>query len=66
MEFDINDYDVNLIRDYLEDYYGTAMVNASTFATVDLIDIGNKSDYEIVAMAYNMGILNNYYKGNTR
>ena len=66
MEINIDDYDIDAIRDYLEDYYGTAMVNVSQFATVDLIDISNKSDYEIIKEAYNMGILNNFYKGKAR
>lgn len=56
MEIDIDNYDVDAIRDILEDYYGTAMMNASPFAMVDLIDLSNKSDYEILCMAINMGI----------
>lgn len=64
MEIDINDYDVNAIRSDLEDYYGTAMVNSSPFAMVDLINLDNKSDYEIIVMALNSGInLDNYYIG---
>ena len=64
MEIDINDYDINAIRDELKDYYGTAMVNSSPFAMVDLINLDNKSDYEIIIMALNMGIdLDNYYIG---
>ena len=66
MEIDINDYDIDAIRDYLEDYYGTAMTNVSPFATIDLINLDNKSDYEIIIIAYNMGILNDFYKGYTR
>ena len=63
MEIDMDDYDIKGIRDYLEDYYGTAMTTVSPFATVDLIDVSNKSDYEIVVMAYNMGILDDFYIG---
>ena len=67
MEIDMDDYDIDAIRDYLEDYYGTAMTNVSPFAMVDLIDLSNKSDYEILVMAINLGInINNFYKGNTR
>ena len=64
MEIDINDYDIDAIRSDLEDYYGTAMVNASPFAMVDLINLSNKSDYEIITMAINIGInIDNYYIG---
>ena len=64
MEINIDDYDINRIRAYLEDYYGTAMMNTSSFAMVDLIDLSKKSDYEILVMAVNMGInLDNYYVG---
>ena len=64
MEIDMDDYDIGAIRADLEDYYGTAMVNASPFAMVDLINLDNKSDYEIICMAINMGMnLDNYYIG---
>ena len=33
MEINIDDYDIESIRDYLEDYYGTAMVSSSPYAT---------------------------------
>ena len=56
MEINIDNYNVDAIRDVLEDYYGTAMITASPFAMVDLIDLSNKSDYEILCMAINMGI----------
>ena len=61
MEINIDDYDINALRNELEDYYGTAMINASPFATVDLINLDNKSDYEILVMAINIGInIDNY------
>lgn len=64
MEIDIDNYDVKAIREDLEDYYGTAMVNSSPFAMVDLINLDNKSDYEIIITALNIGInLDNYYIG---
>ena len=56
MEIDMDDYDIDAIRDTLEDYYGTAMTTASPFAMVDLIDLSNRSDYEIMCTAINMGI----------
>ena len=64
MDIDMNDYDIDSIRDDLEDYFGTAMVNSSPFAMVDLIDLSTKSDYEILSMAINMGInIDNYRIG---
>ena len=63
MEIDMDAYDIDAIRDYLEDYYGTAMMSVSPFAAVDLINLSNKSDYEILVMAINMGInINNFLK----
>ena len=64
MGLDMENYNIDAIRRDLEDYYGTAMVNASPFAMVDLIDLNNKSDYEILSLALNVGIdINNYYIG---
>ena len=64
MEINMNDYDIDAIRNDLENYYGTAYVNVSPVAMVDLINLDNKSDYEIICMAINMGInLDNYYVG---
>ena len=64
MEINIDDYDVDAIRNVLEDYYGIAMNTVSPFAMVDLIDLNNKSDYEIIRMAINIGLdLDNYYVG---
>ena len=67
MEIDVSEYDVDAIRRDLEDYYGTAMVNVSPFAMVDLIDLSNKSDYEIIVMAKNIGLnINNYNIGKSK
>lgn len=64
MEINMDDYDISAIRDDLEDYYGTAMISVSPFATADLINLDSKSDYEIFCMAISMGIdLNHYYLG---
>ena len=64
MEIDMNDYDIKAIRNDLKDYYGTAMINASLLAMVDLINLDNKSDYEILCMAVSVGInIDNYYIG---
>ena len=64
MEINMNDYDIKAIRNDLADYYGTAYINVSPLAMVDLINLDNKSDYEIICIAINMGIdLDNYYIG---
>lgn len=64
MEIDINDYDIDGIIGELEDYYGTAMYNASPFAQADLVNLDNLSGYEILAMAKNIGIdIDKYYIG---
>ena len=64
MEIDLNDYDIDAIRSDLEDYYGTALSTVSPFAIVDLIDLSNKSDYEIIMLAINIGLnLDNYHIG---
>ena len=61
MEINIDDYDIDALRDYLTDYFGTASINASIFAMSDLISLDNKSDYEVLLMAINMGInINNF------
>ena len=76
MEIDISNYDVDAIRSYFndmkreqEDYYGTAMMNNMEFAMVDLInvssefDVTGRSDEQVVLMAYNMGILDDFRIG---
>ena len=71
-----NDYDINAIKEYLnkelneqEDYYGTAMMNGLSFATIDLIDVGKKYDVtgldddEVILKAQELGILEDFRKG---
>ena len=61
---EIDNYDIDAIRADLEDYYGTGMINVSPFAMVDLINLDNKSDYEILSLAVSIGMnIDNYYIG---
>ena len=75
MEIDMNDYDIDAIRGFFDDLrereinnYGTAL-SSFPFAMADLVDVdskydvSNKSDYEVIVMAYNMEILDNFYIG---
>ena len=78
MNVNIDDYDVDAIRAYFdemrrdqEDYYGTAMMNNLPFAAVDLInvtseyDVTGMTDYEIIAKAQEIGVLE-YFKKHKR
>ena len=75
MEINIEDYDIYAIRAFFDklreqeiNEYGTA-VDAFPFAMADLVhadskyDVSGKSDYEVVIMAYNMKILENFRIG---
>ena len=55
MEINIDDYNIDGIREELYDYYGTAR-EVSPYAEADLVDLDNKSDYEILVTAINVGI----------
>ncbi len=48
--------DVDALRDYLEDYCGTAMLNGFPAALLDLSDIESMNGYELCAKAEEMGI----------
>ena len=48
--------DVDALRDYLEDYYGTAMFNGFPPALLDLADISRMSGYELCEKAESMGV----------
>ena len=63
METDIENYDIDAIRIFLEDYYGTAMTNASPFAMIDLNELDNKCDDEVLEIVRSMGIADRFYIG---
>ena len=63
MKINIDDYNIDGIREELYDYYGTART-VYPIAEADLIDLSNKSDYEILMIAINIGVdVDKYYFG---
>ncbi|MBR2835986.1 MAG: hypothetical protein IKE43_09815 [Coriobacteriales bacterium] len=48
--------DIDALREYLRDYYGTAVFSGFGPALLDLADIENLSDYELCQKAEDMGI----------
>lgn len=48
--------DVDALRDYMEDYYGTAMFNGFPPALMDLADVSSMSPYELCEKAEEEGI----------
>lgn len=48
--------DVTKLRDYMEDYYGTAAFNGFPVAMADLIELSNLSDYELCEYAEQHGV----------
>ncbi len=75
MEININDYDIYAVRAFFDklrekkiNEYGTA-VDAFPFAMADLVyddskyDVSGKGDYDVILMAQNMGILENFRIG---
>jgi len=59
MEINLNELDIEQLRNDLTDYFGTALINE--YAMVDLINVQTCSDYELamIAIANNFD-LNNY------
>lgn len=53
MEYSI---DIDRLRRDMKDYYGTAMVNASPMAMMDLSKVERASDEQIVKMAQEQGV----------
>ena len=51
-----HEIDVDRLRDDLEDYYGTAMNNASQIAVMTLSQVERASDSELIKMAEEMGV----------
>ena len=47
---------VDELRDYMEDYCGTAAFNGFPAAMMDVIDIDNMDPYELCQKAEDMGI----------
>ena len=55
MNIDIDDIDVDSLRDDLKDYFTSAMFIASPVALMDLSEVENASDVEVVQIALNNG-----------
>ena len=63
MELDINDIDVDRLRDDLIDYFTGAYFNVSPVAVIDMTEVENASDYEVIKIASQNGFnLLNYLK----
>ncbi|WP_419063103.1 hypothetical protein [Ellagibacter isourolithinifaciens] len=48
--------DVDKLRDYMTDYFGTAVFNSFPAAILDLSDIESMSGYELCQKAESLGI----------
>ncbi len=48
--------DAAKLRDYLENYYGTAAFNGFPIAMADLVELSNLSDYELCKFAEEKGV----------
>ena len=48
--------DVDELRDYLLDYYGTAMMTGFPAAVLDVADIERASGHELCRIAESMGV----------
>ena len=59
--------DVEALRNYLIDYFGTAMFNGNPVAMFELEKVKNASGYEIVSIAQKNNInLNKYIVSDTK
>ena len=62
MYVDIDDINVERLRNDLIEYFGSAMNVASPVAMMDLVKVENASDEQVVRIALSNGFdLNNYY-----
>lgn len=55
--------DIEKLRQYIIDYYGTAMINSSPTAMMDLLEVENASNEKVLSLALKNSInLNNFIK----
>lgn len=55
--------DIEKIRQYLINYYGTAMINSFPTAMTDLLEVENASNEKVLSLALKNNInLNNFTK----
>ena len=60
MSYDIDDIDIQSLREDLIDYFGSAMFNVSPVALIDLTEVENATDEQVLRIA----IKNNFDIGN--
>lgn len=59
----MDDIDIEKLRQYLINYYGTAMINSFPTAMTDLLEVENASNEKVVSLALKNNInLNNFTK----
>lgn len=55
--------DIEKLRQYIIDYYGTAIINSSPTAMMDLLEVENDSNEKVLSLALKNNInLNNFTK----
>lgn len=55
--------DIEKLRQYIIDYYGTAIINSSPTAMMDLLEVENASNEKVLSLALKNKInLNNFTK----
>lgn len=55
--------DIEKLRQYLINYYGTAMINSFSTAMTDLLEVENASNEKVLSLALKNNInLNNFTK----
>lgn len=55
--------DIEKLRQYLINYYGTAMINSFPTAMTDLLEVENASNEKVISLALKNSInLNNFTK----
>lgn len=59
----MDDIDIEKLRQYLINYYGTAMINSFPTAMTDLSEVENASNEKVLSLALKNNInLNNFTK----
>lgn len=55
--------DIEKLRQYIIDYYGTAMINSSPTAMMDLLEVENANNEKVLSLALKNNInINNFKK----
>ena len=59
----MDEFDVDRLREDLEDYFGTAMFNGNPQAMIELEEVKSASTQELILIALNYGFNINDYIG---